>query len=77
MVQRWKLYLDSGVFSLAPIEQGEEFWVSPASYWELGETQNKMVTKMVMRTLKESDLVIFKVSGLDTRMRRPKPVRRC
>ncbi|KDQ17073.1 hypothetical protein BOTBODRAFT_30461, partial [Botryobasidium botryosum FD-172 SS1] len=55
MALRWKSYVDSGVFTLARVEQGGEFWVSPGSYWELGTTQ-----KRVLGILKESDLVIFK-----------------
>lgn len=69
MVNRWKRYVDSGVFSLSvpldtplggsrgkPDSTISEFWTSPWPYWNMEELAPEL-----FRALKGSDLVIFKV----------------
>ncbi|KAJ7482308.1 DUF89 domain-containing protein [Mycena galericulata] len=68
MIQRWKRYIDEGIFALSvpaatPLGGGSdgsaalaEFWTSPAPYWDL-----KTHAAKLWSSLKGSDLVIFKV----------------
>ncbi|KAJ7619435.1 DUF89 domain-containing protein [Roridomyces roridus] len=65
MVQRWKTYIDKGVFTLSvpaatPLGGGVgaetgEFWTTPLPYWDL-----QLHAPELWSFLKDSDLVIFK-----------------
>lgn len=65
MVNRWKQYLEEGVFALSVSPDtrfGEDtgdkadFWISPYPYWNM-----KKLAPGLFEFLKASDLVIFKV----------------
>lgn len=65
MVNRWKQYLEEGIFALSvppDTRLGEDtggkadFWVSPYPYWNM-----KKLAPGLFETLKASDLVLFKV----------------
>ncbi|KAJ7468594.1 DUF89 domain-containing protein [Mycena latifolia] len=69
MVERWKRYVDEGVFALSvpgttPLGGGSngtaglaEFWTSPAPYWDM-----QIHAPKLWSALKASNLVIFKVT---------------
>lgn len=69
MVQRWKTYIDTGIFVLSvpvatPLGGGAdgalaEFWTSPLPYWDL-----KIHAPELWNFLSQSNLVILKVRHL-------------